>query len=672
MAKKEVWVIVFILLASSAAGAVFVDDTQSDFDLGSYNGSYYNTSAVGVMSYGNASFISQVFSLGFTAVWNSISWSAEIPYGIDLPDNEGNDGADMSDNRLLLHLDEGSGNLIDTSGYAHHGSGSGISYGSTGKFGNAVLFDGDDVITVDVDNYSSISLEGWMKADGSQRARGDIGNEINSSEFDTVNGRELDMIQINGNIYALAYGGAGDDGFLKTMEIVNGVVNEIASLEFDTANGRDADVFLISNEIYGIAYRGQDNDGFLTSVNISSDGQINGIIDSTEYDTGNGREPHVVSLGGDVFAIAYRGGGSDGFLKTFNLNKGQISVIDSLEFDTANGREPSMVLVSGDVYAIAYRGSGDDGFLKTVNVSGDGLINGLIDTFEYDTSNGMEPNMIFISDDMYAIVYRGSVDQGFLKTVNISNDGSIKVIDTFEYDINNSQEPNIVRVSGDIYAIAYRGADDDGFLTTIEIGEDGQIGNVIENYEFDTNDGEDPFIMHLEGDNYAIAYTGVGNDGFLKTIEIVTNRGIVRPGAYGIAINGSSAFGMIGEDFISSSASAGWNHVVLTSDGSIQKLYVNGEETASGNVAGIPENSENLLIGNMFSGVIDEVGLYKRVLSAAEVLHRYKRGILNIDFKVKSCAIVNCSENWNMTLEEPGSLSLDNTSSRTAPDSVSL
>jgi hypothetical protein len=37
-----------------------------------------------------------------------------------------------------------------------------------------------------------------------------------------------------------------------------------------------------------------------------------------------------------------------------------------LEFDTVNGTGPDIIQVAGSIFAIAYAGSGSDGFLTTV------------------------------------------------------------------------------------------------------------------------------------------------------------------------------------------------------------------------------------------------------------------------------------------------------------------
>jgi len=215
---------------------------------------------------------------------------------------------------------------------------------------------------------------------------------------------------------------------------------------------------------------------------LAPDGRIIGTAnDSLTLDTVKGKEPDMISISGNVYAIAYAGDGDDGFLKTVTIaGNGQISdtVIDTLEFDTVKGKTPNVIPISGNVYAIAYAGDGDDGFVKTVTIATDGQISDtIIDTLEFDTVKGKTPNIIPISGDVYAIAYAGDTDDGFLITVTIATDGQITdtVIDALEFDTVKGKDANIIPISGDVYAIAYSGDTDDGFLKTIEITDSGQI-----------------------------------------------------------------------------------------------------------------------------------------------------------------------------------------------------
>ena len=353
-------------------------------------------------------------------------------------------------------------------------------------------------------------------------------------EFDTMKGKTPGIIPIAGDVYAVAYAGEGDDGFLKTVTIAaSGQITDavIDTLEFDTLNGETPDIVQISGDVYAIAYAGDRADGFLKTVTIAASGQITDVvIDTLEFDTLNGETPDIVQVSGDVYAIAYAGDRNDGFLKTVTIAaNGQITdaVIDTLEFDTRNGRTPDIIRISGGIYAIAYAGDKNDGFLKTVEIAANGQItDAVIDTLEFDTLNGETPDIIQVSGDVYAITYTGDRNDGFLKTVEIAANGQITdaVIDTLEFDTLKGGAPNIVRISGGIYAIAYTGDRDDGFLKTVVIAADGQITDAaIDTLEFDTLNGETPNIIPISGDLYAIAYAGDADDGFLKTVVITAS-----------------------------------------------------------------------------------------------------------------------------------------------------
>jgi len=69
-----------------------------------------------------------------------------------------------------------------------------------------------------------------------------------------------------------------------------------------------------------------------------------------------------------------------------------------------------------------------------------------------------------------------------------------------------------------------------------------------------------------------------------------------------------------------------WYHIVGTYDGNVQKLYVDGVEVNSlvCNEQMSDPNIDSILIGNNFEGIIDEVRIYNRSLSAEQVFALYQ------------------------------------------------
>ena len=79
-----------------------------------------------------------------------------------------------------------------------------------------------------------------------------------------------------------------------------------------------------------------------------------------------------------------------------------------------------------------------------------------------------------------------------------------------------------------------------------------------------------------------------------------------------------------------------WHHVAGTYDGSVMAIYVDGQQVAEHLATGPFPNTTNVLtIGNLpgsgnpfnhFSGVIDDVRIYGRALSSAEIMYLYQTG----------------------------------------------
>jgi len=362
---------------------------------------------------------------------------------------------------------------------------------------------------------------------------GEIGDTvIDLLEYDTSQGRYPDVVPVAGDIYALAYAGPGTDGWLATVEITpDGQITDtvVDSWEFQTTLGDTPDIIHVSGTVYAVAYRGPGSDGFIITVNIAADGTItNSVIDTLEYDTSRGVTPSLIHVSGDYYAIAYSGAGSDGWLATVEIaGNGQITntVVDTLEFDTATGNDPFIYHISSDFYAIAYTGSATRGELTTVEIATNGLITDtIVDTWEFEPNQCDNPTIINIAGDIYALVYRGTNNDGDVATVEISTAGAItkSLIDLFQYDLTNGLEPSIVNVQGDYYAVAYVGDGSDGFLVTIEILSNGIITQTVgDTLEYDTGSGLDPYLFPITTDIHAIAYAGPGNDGFITTVSYV-------------------------------------------------------------------------------------------------------------------------------------------------------
>jgi hypothetical protein len=81
-----------------------------------------------------------------------------------------------------------------------------------------------------------------------------------------------------------------------------------------------------------------------------------------------------------------------------------------------------------------------------------------------------------------------------------------------------------------------------------------------------------------------------------------------------------------------------WTHLAATYDGVTQRLYINGFEVANRLLTGQIQVANrpagiggNLVAGEFFQGLIDEVLIYNRVLSAAEIQRDMQRPVVSVD-----------------------------------------
>jgi len=104
-----------------------------------------------------------------------------------------------------------------------------------------------------------------------------------------------------------------------------------------------------------------------------------------------------------------------------------------------------------------------------------------------------------------------------------------------------------------------------------------------------------------------------------------------------------------------------WNHVAFTYDkdlgGSDEiKIYLNGALVGTGDYStAIGVDTKVITLGkywggtnNSFPGKLEELAIWSRALSAAEITQIYRRGANRVKFQIRSCDDANCSgESWS-------------------------
>ena len=98
-----------------------------------------------------------------------------------------------------------------------------------------------------------------------------------------------------------------------------------------------------------------------------------------------------------------------------------------------------------------------------------------------------------------------------------------------------------------------------------------------------------------------------------------------------------------------------WNHAVMTFDGSILRIYLNGEFIESASQSVIQYSNGKFIFGQSyganvgrFDGKIDEVAIWNRALDSNEVIDLFSKGSSKIGVQARSCSTNDCStSSWS-------------------------
>jgi len=393
----------------------------------------------------------------------------------------------------------------------------------------------------------------------------------------------------------------------------------------------------------------------LKTFTISPNGYVkytgNMIFDDYESNTGNTNRPSIVKVSEfetySIFAIAYSinvdyAGPSVGIIRTVNVSyDGKIKFTGEMTyFDDLLGYEPCIIHISDNVFAIAYRNAYNIGLIKTFKILSDGYIEYTGKEFLFDIMKCHEPSFIHVSKDLFAIAYRGPNDNGFLKTIKIKSNGTIfSLKNSLKFESSDCFNPSITYHSGNYYIVTYSiGNPPSGKYSVIEIENDGSI-ELISNNRLElllpTPRSENLIAIKISERDIGMIFEslagGKGHPGYIIPIQMeypkdLYSRGICKLGSYGIYANSNKVYANINSKTINASIVANsWNYVVLTYDRVQMNLYVNGilRETKP-LTERIKITNSNLIFGDLFYGLIDEVAIYDKILSSQEIINRFE------------------------------------------------
>ncbi|MBU0497611.1 MAG: type IV pilin [Candidatus Thermoplasmatota archaeon] len=478
-------------------------------------------------------------------------------------------------------------------------------------------------------------------------ATGNIDTIIDAQEIGIFDCEHPMLVQAKNNIYAMVFQGFDGDGYIRTFEIkTNGDINNtiIDSWEFDQLWSHEPQILKIADDVFLIISPGDSWHGYARTLRINETGFIF-PIDEYEFESIRCVRPSIVHVANDVYAIAYRGQDEDGYVATIEVaSDGSITpmVISILEFWGADIYFPEIAHVYGDYYVISFTQVGtNDGYIRTIKIASDGTIGGVVATSEYDAVMGYRGKILHVNGTIFALFYEGNGQDGYIRTVQIQNDGTITsdwhadgsyYIDTLTYDTSRGLYVTPIHIQGRTFAFVYTDQWNNGCLRTVRIGENGAITNSVDDsIIFIGSNGIFPNIIHMNNTKYAIAYRSTVYDGYVKTLDImytpVARYIFTKSSSYQLYANDNTVWAYINAKVLSAPLQPGMNYVVLTYDKTLasdqMKLYINTTLKAKLTyITAITQTNNHIYMGGVNS-LLDEVRLWRSALTQAQINQNY-------------------------------------------------
>jgi len=220
------------------------------------------------------------------------------------------------------------------------------------------------------------TADGWVKT-FTITDDGAISAELSDFEFDANEADFCVIIRVSDTVCAIAYASATATKVVTTIKIDGlGSISDIAGgpLTITTSSRYSQLAFChTTGDAFAVAFQDASSVGWVKSILIDEDGVMTDPAKANlEFGPAYMDTPNIIDIGLGLCALVYMGLNNDGFVCTFTVDKeGNITepTTHNLEFDTGDGKTPHIVHAIGDIYAIAYKGVDNDGWVCSLDIS---------------------------------------------------------------------------------------------------------------------------------------------------------------------------------------------------------------------------------------------------------------------------------------------------------------
>ena len=561
----------------------------------------------------------------------------------------------------IWHFNENKSNIAyDSSGNLNHGSITLENWTQNGKDESALSFDGlQSVVTVppkiSLDIRSNITMEAWVKPINRDEI---ISHQLLTQKFAYT----PDIVHVGGDVYAVVSEKQSKDGVLITINLssdggIEETENQWVFGESTASQLLSPHIIHMNDDMFVISYINKTQEKtFIKTVKIFENASIKPTGYSLSFDS-NCADSSLTKINQNQFALVYTrdniGSDNDGVIRIINISgSGDGGLIDNgiiQLFDIDNSTiSPKLYNVFDDFYSLVYsQDSTGYSLFSTFQVSSKGLISSIIDSININSSGCNDPFLLPFDNNLSMLFYTNSDDDGIVRTLFVDDDGHVSPM-FFETNIISSGffMSHAIKISDTSALVAFSddsGGNPQGFFQTISLDSTNRSFVSKSAVVFDERTCLNPEVFQISDVIFGVAYTSSETSsgqhiGSIKTIFVEPEiedrylRVLGKKGSYGFNINTTMVFALVNGNLVTTpitvSDEMGWYHVVVTFDQNYLNIFLNNILINSTLISSEPlvidRSDSPLLIGNNFYGVIDEVGLYDRVLSSDEITMHYQ------------------------------------------------
>ena len=371
------------------------------------------------------------------------------------------------------------------------------------------------------------------------------------------------MQQRDADTYVLAYTGYGSDGYIQTFDInANGSsISMKRTWEHDGYQGNYNSLVKVADDIFVLAYAGSSNDGYIRTFKVDASGNTS-LLQRREHNTSNGTYNALTHLVGTTYVLAYTGASNKGKMSTFTIpaNGGSITKEKTINMDASAAKWNAIHKMTDSTVVVVYEGTGPKFLMKTFQISSDGKT---IAEKKSETIYAGKANWNAIAKvdaNTYVIATQGKDDDGYIYTYDVAPDGSsIAKVTELEFDDVRSQHHTLYNAGSNSFVLTHTGtANDRTYGKMFTIPADGSKIKQIYNTKINDYGKGQSALSRIDADTYALAFTGIGNDGIVSTLTVKAGDTVL-PVISFIAINddNSSVEVTFNEDVYNSAGASG-------------------------------------------------------------------------------------------------------------------